>query len=194
MPIVGEAIRLRELTRADYPFLVALRNDIDTQGWSRTLPPDFTLGMYEKRFDDRPFDYRRDWAIFVIEPVVGGDPIGYITYVDTTDRLETTIGISTAKQHWGTGGAHEASEMLLRFLFEELGLRVVRLWTQSGNPRAVASAEKLGFRQATRIREAIWKGGRFNDNLGMDLLREEWYSLHPELTDQLVDSHLEARR
>jgi RimJ/RimL family protein N-acetyltransferase len=143
--------------------------------------------MYEKRFDERPFDYRRDWAIFVIEPVAGGEAIGYITYVDTTDRFDTIIGISTARKHWGSGAAHEASELLLRFLFEELGMRVVRLWTQSGNSRAVASAEKLGFREAIRIREAIWKAGSYHDNLGMDLLREEWFALHPELADRLLD-------
>jgi RimJ/RimL family protein N-acetyltransferase len=191
VPIVGKSVRLRELTRADYPLLVFLRNDLDTQGWSRTLPPDFTLGMYKKRFDERPFDYRRDWAIFMIEPDAGGAAIGYITYVDTTDRFDTIIGISTARPHWGSGGAHEASELLLRFLFEELGMRVVRLWTQSGNSRAVA--EKLGFREAIRVREAIWKAGSYHDNLGMDLLRGEWFALHPELTDRLLDPFVAAQ-
>ena len=70
---------------------------------------------------------------------------------------------------------------------EELGLKVVRLWTQSGNLRAVGSAQKLGFTIVARHREAIFKGGEYHDNISMDLLREEWYALHPELEDRLVD-------
>ena len=81
----------------------------------------------------------------------------------------------------------EACQLVLRFLFEELGLAVVRLWTQSGNARAVGSAKKLGFQIAARHRQAVFKGGEYHDNISMDLLREEWYALHPELEDKLVD-------
>ena len=88
---------------------------------------------------------------------------------------------------WGTGVAHEANELLLRFLFEELGLRVVRLWTQSENERAVGSARRLGFQVAVRVPGAIFKAGALRDNVMMDLLREEWYGLHAELTDGLED-------
>jgi RimJ/RimL family protein N-acetyltransferase len=70
-------------------------------------------------------------------------------------------------------------------LFDELGLRVVRLWTHSGNPRAVGSAEKLGFTLSYRQREGIFKDGQLFDNIGMDMLREEYYAKHPELTDHL---------
>ena len=73
--------------------------------------------------------------------------------------------------------AHDAADTLLRFLFEELGLRVVRLYTQTQNERAVAAFRKLGFREAVRTPGAIFKAGRHADNLLMDLLREEWYAL-----------------
>ena len=183
----GETLLLRELRQSDYPMLVRLRNDLATQGWSRTLPPDFTLGMYHKRFDDRPYEFSRDWAIFVIETLDRGTPIGFCSYTDHQDRFEATIGIVVEKERWGTGASFEASDLLLRFLFHELGLRVVRLWTQSGNTRAAGSAEKLGFRVAARLENAIFKEGEYRDNLMMDLLREEWYELHPDLEDGLID-------
>lgn len=187
MSLEGSTVTLRELRREDYPMLVRLRNDLDTQGWSRTLPPDYTLGMYEKRFDAREFSYRRESAVFVVEDRATGTPIGVCNYGDVADRFEATIGIAVEREHWGTGRSFEAIEVLLRFLFLELGLRVVRLWTQSGNPRAVGSAEKHGFRTAARFREAIYKDGAYGDNLSMDLLREEWFALHPEHTDRLDD-------
>jgi hypothetical protein len=35
------------------------------------------------------------------------------------------------------------------------------------------------------MREAIFKDGRLYDNLIIDLLREEYFALHPELADTL---------
>ncbi len=187
MPLVGERVRLREVRPEDFPLLVSIRNDVDTQGWSRTLPPDYTLEMIEKRYGGRDFEYRRDSAMFMIETIDDDLTIGSISYTELVDRMEATIGIAVLSEHWGLGASGEACQLLLRFLFVELGLRVVRLWTQSGNVRAVRSAEKLGFTVAVRHREAIFKGGGYFDNLVMDLLREEWYALHPDLEDHLVD-------
>jgi RimJ/RimL family protein N-acetyltransferase len=90
-----------------------------------------------------------------------------------------------AKKFWGGGVAYDSQEVMLQFLFQELGLRVVRLFTHSGNPRAVRLAEKSGFRVSMRQREAIFKNGERLDNLMMDLLREEYYIQHAELVDRL---------
>jgi ribosomal-protein-alanine N-acetyltransferase len=100
-------------------------------------------------------------------------------------RHAATVGVMVGKEFWGKGVAHDAQEVILRFLFLELGLRVVRLWTHSGNPRAIGLAEKAGFKVAIRQREAIYKGGELLDNVGMDLLREEYFVLHPDLVDTL---------
>ena len=62
-----------------------------------------------------------------------GEAAGSILYSSLVSRWEATMGIMLAKEFWGTGAAFDASEVLLRFMFVELGLRVVRLWTQSGN-------------------------------------------------------------
>lgn len=187
MPLTGELVRLREVRTGDFEVLTELRNDVDTQGWSRTLPPDYTLDMIESRYGGREFAFRRDSAMFMIDAIDDDSTVGFISYSNLIDRMEATIGIAIRRQYWGRGLSEEACQLVLRFLFEELGLRVVRLWTQSGNPRAVGSAEKLGFRTAVRHRQAIFKGGEYHDNLAMDLLRKEWYALHPDLEDRLID-------
>lgn len=187
MPLQGDNVILRELRDEDLPLLVEMRNDLETQGWSRTLPPDYTSEMIRKRYGDRSFEYRRDSGYFVVESRASGEAIGVANYIDAIDRHEAQIGIMIAREHWGSGASFEASDLLLRFLFEELGLVVVRLWTQSGNPRAVKLAEKLGFRMGVRFQRGIWKGGDYRDNLAMDLLREEWYERHPDLEDRRAD-------
>lgn len=141
--------------------------------------------MFTKQFEKREFSYDPKDARFIIVSKKSAERIGYISYNNLNSRWGVIIGIMIAKPFWGTGAAPDALETLLRFLFEELGARVVRLWTHSGNPRAVGSAQKLGFQKSHLRREAIFKGGQRYDNLGMDMLREEYYARHPELTDNL---------
>jgi RimJ/RimL family protein N-acetyltransferase len=185
MALEGNLVILREQRREDLQNMVDLRNDLETQAWSLTLPPDYTLEMVTKRFDKREFSFDRQDGQFTILMKDSGEYAGLVSYTDLQPRFSATIGIIVAKKHWGGGVAFDAQEVLLKFLFDELGLRVVRLWTHSGNPRAVRLAEKSGFKVSLRMRQAVWKNGRLLDNLNMDLLREEYYALHPELTDNL---------
>jgi RimJ/RimL family protein N-acetyltransferase len=166
-------------------FLVVLRNDLDTQAWSRTLPPDYTESMYMKRFEGREFSFDPKEGRFIIVSKENGEFAGTISYTGLRPRWSATIGIMIEKRFWGSGFANDAQEVLLRFLFIELGLRVVRLYTHSGNPRAVRLAERAGFKVSVRERQAIFKNGELYDNLMMDLLREEYFAVHPELTDNL---------
>lgn len=186
MALEGELVRLREIRESDLPMFVGLRNDLATQAWSRTLPPDYTTEMIRRRYWDRDFSYRRDHGIFVIETKDGNEAAGTVSYSDVVDRLEATWGLAVEQRFWGSGVAVDAGDTLLRFLFEELGLRVVRLYTQTQNARAVAAFRKLGFRDAVRVPEGVFKAGQFADNLEMDLLREEWFALHPDREDSLA--------
>lgn len=185
MALEGELVLLREERPDDMPFLVDLRNDLDTQGWSKTLPTDYTLSMYMKRFESREFSFDRQDARFVIESKADNSLVGTIGYTNLEPRIGVTIGIAIGKPFWGTGMAYDAEETLLQFLYIDLGVRVVRLWTHSGNPRAVKLAEKAGFKISARQRESIFKEGQLFDNLIMDMLREEYFERHPELSDNL---------
>lgn len=187
MALEGELVTLREIREDDLEMFVSLRNDLVTQAWSRTLPPDYTLEMIRRRYWERDFSYRPDHGLFLVETKDGGERAGMVTYGDVVDRFEASWGLAIERRFWGTGIAHDASDTLLRFLFEELGMRVVRLYTQTENERAVAAFRKLGFRESVRTPNAVFKAGRHADNLSMDLLREEWYALHPGLTDRLID-------
>lgn len=185
MPLEGEITVLREERAEDMPLLTALRNDLDTQAWPIVLPPDFTTLMYTKRFEAREFSFAPDEGRFIIVHRGTGEFAGTISYTGLEPRYSATIGIMVAKKFWGTGVALDAQETLLRFLFIDLGLRIVRLWTHSGNGRAMGLAEKSGFRVSLRRRESVFNRGRLLDTVGMDILREEYFALHLELTDDL---------
>jgi RimJ/RimL family protein N-acetyltransferase len=185
MPLEGKTTILREERQEDMPLLLDLRNNLETQGFTKTLPTDYTLPMYTKRFESREFTFDRNDGRFVIVHKDSGDLAGTIGYINHEPRHAATIGIAVAKKFWGTGLAYDAQEVLLNFLFHELGLRVVRLWTNSGNPAAIKLAERSGFKVAVRGREAVYRLGAVHDNLIMDLLREEYYQTHPEMKDNL---------
>ena len=185
MPLEGPLVILREERREDLEFLKNLRNDMETQAWSKSLPPAYTEPMYLKRFEEAEFSYDPTKARFTIVHKETEERIGHIGYSNLEPRFSATIGIAIDKKFWGTGVAFDAQEILLRFMFLELGLRVVRLWTHSGNPRAVQLAQKSGFKVSCRMREAIVKDGKLYDNLVIDLLREEYFGLHPEWADTL---------
>jgi ribosomal-protein-alanine N-acetyltransferase len=185
VPIEGTLVLLREEREGDAALLASLRNDLDTQAWSKTLPPDYTVPMLRKRFEQREFSYDPREGRFIVEERSTGTAIGYIGYSGLRRRHSVGIGIMFSKRAWGKGYAEEANELLVRFLFEELGVQVVQLWTHSGNPRAIGLAEKVGFTVAARMHNAVYKNGKLLDNVVMDQLREEFYARHPELEDRL---------
>lgn len=121
--------------------------------------------------------------------VLGGDTLSYAIHQTDGDRL---IGSATFSQldvsngsvtyHitigerdcWGRGYGTEATELMLRLAFEELGLHRVALAVFEFNRRAIRSYEKAGFRVEGRLRDTILRGGRHWDEISMSILEHEW--------------------
>ena len=80
-----------------------------------------------------------------------GKPIGSIGLhlngsTDMTDRDdECELGYWIGKPFWGQGLIPEASHELLRYVFEELGMRAVWCGYYDGNEKSRRVQEKLGF-------------------------------------------------
>jgi RimJ/RimL family protein N-acetyltransferase len=117
------------------------------------------------------------------------DALAYAIHVRETGRL---IGVTTfsaldadngsalfhitigERDAWGRGYGTEATELMLEHAFTRLNFHRVSLSVFSFNQRAVRSYEKAGFRIEGRLREAIWREGRFWDEVQMGVLQEEW--------------------
>jgi RimJ/RimL family protein N-acetyltransferase len=85
------------------------------------------------------------------------------------------LGISITEQNcWGKGYGSDASNVLLRWAFYELGLHRVDLGVFAYNPRAIRAYEKLGFVHEGREREALFRDGTYHDILIMSILQHEW--------------------
>jgi RimJ/RimL family protein N-acetyltransferase len=84
------------------------------------------------------------------------------------------------KLEWNKGYGSEVMSLLVKHCFETLNLNRVMLRVYTDNIRAVRSYEKAGFVLEGRLREAVYKFGKYDDVLIMSVLRSEWTSQNKE--------------
>ena len=170
----GEKVTLRSIEREDLRRLREFRNDLEVElagGGDPPLPtPPERL---EKEFEQAVVEKRRDRTDFVIE--ADGECIGtcLLLNIDEAARhaeLGITIGV---KEYWGQGYGREAVGLLLDYAFRLRNLRRVWLEVHSANERAIRAYRSCGFVEEGRMREHIWLGGRYVDNVIMGVLAEE---------------------
>ena len=76
--------------------------------------------------------------------------------------------------YWGKGLGTQVLRDWTALTFAETGAHVLTLSTWSGNLRMIRAAERVGYRECARVREArLWQGLRY-DSVRLDLLRREW--------------------
>jgi RimJ/RimL family protein N-acetyltransferase len=130
---------------------------------------------------------------FFAARVVGPDSLTMAIHVRSTDRLIGSCAFSQLdgdngsalyhitigeKDVWGQGYGTEATALMLEHAFTQLGLHRVGLSVFAFNERAVRSYQKAGFVIEGRAREAIWRNGRFWDEIWMSVLEHEWGRSH----------------
>ncbi len=130
---------------------------------------------------------------FFASRVLGADALAFAVHVRANDRLIGTCALSqvdgdngSALYHitigerdaWGLGYGTEATDLILKHAFDHLGLHRVALSVFAFNDRAIRSYRKSGFAVEGRSREAIWRDGRFWDEVQMGILEGDWRAFH----------------
>ena len=114
--------------------------------------------------------------IFGIETIQEQKLIGSLGLHNVDWRNRTAeFGIAIwNKQYWEQGLGAEATNLILKYAFEQLNLNRVELRVFEFNERAKAMYANVGFQQVGRRRKAIYRDGMYYDELLMDYLKEEW--------------------
>ncbi|KAI0693069.1 acyl-CoA N-acyltransferase [Cytidiella melzeri] len=86
------------------------------------------------------------------------------------------IGVALSQKWWGQGFGTEVMDWLIQYAFSGLALHRLSLYVWSSNERAVTMYEHLGFQNEGRIREAVWKEGKFVDKIWMGLLARDYHA------------------
>jgi RimJ/RimL family protein N-acetyltransferase len=100
-----------------------------------------------------------------------------------------TIG---EKDAWGHGYGTEATALMVDHAFRVLDLHRVALSVFEFNERAIRAYQRCGFAIEGRAREAIWRDGRWWDELAMSLLATEWRA-RPVRADRSIRTGRPAR-
>lgn len=126
---------------------------------------------------------------FFYSRIMGSDFLAMAIHVRDTDRLIGTCAFSQLdgdngstlyhitvgeRDAWGQGYGTDATELMLAHAFRRLALHRVALTVFEFNARAIRSYQKCGFSIEGRARQAIFRDGRFWDEIHMSILAEEW--------------------
>jgi RimJ/RimL family protein N-acetyltransferase len=85
------------------------------------------------------------------------------------------LGIIIGEQaYWSNGYGQDAVRTLLRFAFSEMNLRRVWLTVMAEHELAIACYRKCGFVEEARLRQDVYRHGRFHDFVLMAILRQEF--------------------
>jgi RimJ/RimL family protein N-acetyltransferase len=126
---------------------------------------------------------------FFYSRILGSDFFAMAIHVRETDRLIGTCAFSqldadngstlfhiTIGEHdaWGKGYGTEATELMVAHAFTRLAVHRIALTVFEFNARAIRAYEKCGFVIEGKARQAIFRHGRFWDEIHMSILLEEW--------------------
>jgi diamine N-acetyltransferase len=176
--IYGERVRLRSIEREDLARFVEWLNDPEViEGLALYLPMSTAEeerwfdGLASRPAEERPLaiDARQkdDWRH------IGSAGFHNIEWKNRVGEVGIAIGEKSA---WNQGFGTEAMRLLLRHGFETLNLNRIFLSVHESNQRAIRTYEKAGFVHEGCMRQAIYRGGKYQDELLMSVLHSEWDS------------------
>jgi RimJ/RimL family protein N-acetyltransferase len=140
------------------------------------------------RYQDGPMR-REEIERFFAARVVGHDSLALAIHEREGGRLVGTCAFSQLdgengsalyhitigeKDAWGRGYGTEATRLMLEHAFGTLNLHRVALAVFEFNERAIRAYRSCGFIVEGRARQAIWRDGRWWDEITMSVLDEEW--------------------
>ncbi|MCP4247465.1 MAG: GNAT family N-acetyltransferase, partial [bacterium] len=169
----GDRIYLRPVELADEPLLRRWFND--PENW-RTLKRFRPINeQREREFIEKLYKSPDELALGIV--VREGDVLVGVTGfrgLGGPDR-SATFGITLGdREYQGRGFGTEATRLTVRYGFEELNLNRIGLTVHAGNERGIRAYRRAGFVREGRLRQTLYRNGRYHDELCYSILRREW--------------------
>lgn len=173
----GEKVILRAYDEKDIDLSFKYINDIEVRKY-------FTQGVPYPF----PYDEEKKWVFannsrgdlynFAIEDTesglfIGGCSITEIDWKNSHARVGIFIGDA---EYRGKGYGTDAMKALLKFIFEQMNINKVELTCFEFNQRAIKSYEKCGLKVDGRLRQHVFRDGKYYDEIVMSILKEEYFS------------------
>ena len=174
--LIGEKVNLVAAERSYVPYYTKWINDPEVTRWLKADPP-FSVEMEEDWIEGVRQEGKMTFTILTKD----GKPIGNMGVEEICWKARrATLGIMIGeKDHWNKGFGSDAITTVLRYLFEELGMRRVQLFTDLDNLRAQKAYKKCGFREEGVMRQYRTKDGLPVDEMFLAILADDWFATHP---------------
>jgi RimJ/RimL family protein N-acetyltransferase len=174
--LIGKRIRLRGVEITDLPNMVRWMNDPDVIQNLLVYTP---LSCEDEQiWFDTMMKNPKEEHVYIIEIQENETwiPIGSTGFhgLDWKNR-SAEIGISIGeKKYWNQGYGRDTMRTMLRHAFNDLNLNRVYLNVFETNERAKKAYLASGFIEEGRLRQDVFKNGRYLDVYMMSVLRSEW--------------------
>lgn len=172
----GEKVCLRAYKEEDIPVATKLVNDAELK---RLLAPRIAFpmtGWEEEEWVKSQRSNKNGEYNFAVEDMETHSYIGGcgINEVNWTARI-ATVGIMIGdKNYWNKGYGTDAMKVLIKFIFENMNIRKIKLNVFSFNIRAQKCYEKCGFKVEGILKDELFKDGKYYDEIIMSLFNNEY--------------------
>jgi RimJ/RimL family protein N-acetyltransferase len=172
----GEAVSLRATTDADLETLAQWWQSAD---WAvlqqTTVKPRPWADIVEMMRGWSANDSASGAGFSVVDS--GGRLVGHATLFGAALPARiATYAVIIGPDFTGRGYGTDATRLMLRYAFRELGVHKVELRVWAYNDRAIRAYEKAGFRREGVRRAAAFHGGAFQDEVLMGVLEDEYWA------------------
>lgn len=180
----GSKVTLRPVNKSDVEYMTRWMSDTEvTRHITPYLP--ITEMAEEKYVENLSMNSTGSIAYFMIDANERDHyiPIGAIELGDiNTNDHNASFGISIGdKNYWSKGYGTEATELIIRYGFEQLNLHRISSVVFSFNERSLRLHRKVGFIEEGRRREAWYRDGKYHDEVLFGLLRKDWLEMNSRM-------------
>jgi RimJ/RimL family protein N-acetyltransferase len=183
-PLVTQRLSIRPASEADLDATWRFRRVESVGHWLTRLPRD------RDAYAEQYLDPGRLAKTLIIErdgEVVGDlmfsveDAWSQVEVADQAQGVQAELGWVISPEHTRQGLATEAVAELLRFGFEDLGLRRIFAQCFADNVASWRLMERLGMRREYHaVRESLHRSGEWVDGYRYAILVDEWRSRRTE--------------
>ncbi|HWR11948.1 MAG TPA: GNAT family protein [Rectinemataceae bacterium] len=172
----GKAVSLTAIRDEDIALFIRIMNRED----SRVLARSRRDVMNEGNSKEMVEDLQKHQEGFIVRRNSDDAAIGYGLLLDRDEyNREASLAITIGdRENRGKGFGQETIRLLLKHAFINLNLESVYLGVFEYNKAAIHVYEKAGFKLVGRRRHAHIVGNRVYDELVMDMVSDEYFSLY----------------
>jgi len=171
----GKKVKLRPMEMSDIALMDFLVRSGDVlHNLTTWLPISDSLAAKESYFGERIKKGRSTEPQFAIT-TLDNTVIGSTGIIQTDFRnSEVMVHIFVGADYTGRGYGTEAMNMLVDFIFMEMNIQRIVLNVFDFNERAISSYKKVGFVEEGRLRQELYRSGKYHDIVQMAVLKEDF--------------------